>query len=123
MGLEKVASLNDDTTKMNDRNKHEVTGQMNHQIAAPKANASEFLFLPNAHFFKNNFSQTAFGTFGFALLTSRPIAKPKERVDIRSLYQHEHIAPDTLIKTCIKLPKPKAAKWTCSACTNSLVMP
>ena len=35
------------------------------------------------------------------------------RVDIRSLYRHEHIAPETLIKTYIKLPKPKATKWIC----------
>jgi hypothetical protein len=32
---------------MNDRNKHkQVTGQMNHQIADPKAKASVFLFFP-----------------------------------------------------------------------------
>jgi hypothetical protein len=30
---------------MNDRNKHKVTGQMNHQTANPKANASVFLIL------------------------------------------------------------------------------
>lgn len=37
---------------MNDRNKHKVTGQMNHQKADPKANASVFLFFPTAHFLK-----------------------------------------------------------------------
>jgi len=37
---------------MNDRNKHKVTGQMNHQTADPKTNASAFLFFPNAHFLK-----------------------------------------------------------------------
>jgi hypothetical protein len=50
------ASLKDDTARMNDRNKHKVTGQMNHQTADPKANASVFLFFPTA-LFKNNFSQ------------------------------------------------------------------
>jgi hypothetical protein len=29
-----------------------MTGQMNHQTADPKANASVFLFFPNAHFLK-----------------------------------------------------------------------
>ena len=52
------ASLKDDTTRMNDRNKHDkVTGQMIHQTAGPKATASVFLFFPPAQFFKNNFSQ------------------------------------------------------------------
>ena len=37
---------------MNDRNKHKVTGQMNHQTADPKANASVILFFPTAHFLK-----------------------------------------------------------------------
>jgi predicted XRE-type DNA-binding protein len=37
-----------------------------------------FLFFFPPHFFKNNFSQPAFGTFGFARHTSRPFAKPKE---------------------------------------------
>ena len=44
------ASLKDDTAKMNDRNKHKVTGQLNRQTADPKANASVFLFFTNAHF-------------------------------------------------------------------------
>jgi len=44
------ASIKDDTANMNDRNKHKVTGQMNHQTADPKANASVFLFFPTAHF-------------------------------------------------------------------------
>jgi hypothetical protein len=46
------ASLKDDTARMNDRNKHNVMGQMNHQTADPKANASVFLFFPTAHFLK-----------------------------------------------------------------------
>ena len=37
---------------MNDRNKHKVTEQMNHQTADPKANSSVFLFFPTAHFLK-----------------------------------------------------------------------
>ena len=48
------ANLKDDTTRMNDRDKHKVTGQMNHQKADPKANASVFLFFPAAHFLKTN---------------------------------------------------------------------
>ena len=40
--------------KMNDRNKHKVTGQMNHQAADPKGNTTVFLFFPTAHFLKSN---------------------------------------------------------------------
>ncbi|MCF8323074.1 MAG: hypothetical protein K9I26_08065 [Flavobacterium sp.] len=72
------ASLKDDTTRMNDRNKHKVTGQMNHQTADPKANASVFLFFPTAHFLKTILASRTNGTFGFARHTSRPFAKPKE---------------------------------------------
>lgn len=63
---------------MNDRNKHKVTGQMNHQTADPKANASVFLFFPTAHFLKTILASRTIGTFGFARHTSRPFAKPKE---------------------------------------------
>ncbi len=72
------ASLKDDTANMNDRNKHKVTGQMNHQTADPKANASVFLFIPTAHFLKTILASRTNGTFGFARHTSRPFAKPKE---------------------------------------------
>jgi hypothetical protein len=72
------ASLKDDTTRMNDRNKYKVTGQMNHQTADPKANASVFLFFPTAHFLKTILASRTNGTFGFATHTSRPFAKPKE---------------------------------------------
>jgi hypothetical protein len=72
------ASLKDDRVRMNDRNKHKVTGQMNHQTADPKANASVFLFFPNAHFLKTILASRTNGTFGFARQTSRPFAKPKE---------------------------------------------
>jgi hypothetical protein len=72
------ASLKDDTTRMNDRNKHKVTGQMNQQTADPKVNASVFLFFPNAHFLKTILANRTNGTFGFARNTSRPFAKPKE---------------------------------------------
>jgi hypothetical protein len=42
------ASLKDDRARMNDRIKHkQVTGQMNHQTADLKANASVFLFFAN----------------------------------------------------------------------------
>jgi len=64
---------------MNNRIKHkQVTGQMNHQTADPKANASVFLFFPTAHFFKTILASRTNGTFGFARHTSRPFAKPKE---------------------------------------------
>jgi hypothetical protein len=63
---------------MNDRNKHKVTGQMNHQTADPKANASVFLFFPTAHFLKTILASRTNGSFGFARHTSRPFAKPKE---------------------------------------------
>ncbi len=63
---------------MNDRNKHKVTGQMNHQAADPKANACVFLFFPTANFLKTILASRTNGTFGFALHTSRPFAKPKE---------------------------------------------
>jgi hypothetical protein len=48
------ASLKDDTTRMNDINKHKVIGQKNHQTANLKANAPVFLFSLSAHFLKNN---------------------------------------------------------------------
>ena len=60
------ASLKDDTANMNDRNKHKVTGKMNHQTADPIANASVFLFLPTAHFLKTVLTSRINGTFGFA---------------------------------------------------------
>ena len=60
------ASLKDDTARMNDRKKHKVTGQMKHQTADPKTNASLFLFLPIAHFLKTILPSRTNGTFGFA---------------------------------------------------------
>ncbi|MDD3773568.1 MAG: hypothetical protein PHC38_13070 [Weeksellaceae bacterium] len=42
------ASLKDDTARMNDRNKHKVTEQMNYQAADPNDNASVFLFFSTA---------------------------------------------------------------------------
>jgi hypothetical protein len=49
------ASLTNDRATMNDRIKHkQMTGQMNHQKADPKANPSVFLFFPNAHFFQTH---------------------------------------------------------------------
>jgi hypothetical protein len=64
---------------MNDRIKHkQVTGQMNHQTADPKANASVFLFFPTAHFLKTILASLTNGTFGFARYSSRPFSKPKE---------------------------------------------
>jgi hypothetical protein len=72
------ASLKDDTTRMNDRNKHKVTGQMNHHTTDPKSNASVFLYFPTTHFLKTILVSRTNGTFGFARHTSRPFAKPKE---------------------------------------------
>jgi len=63
---------------MNANNKHKVTGQMNHQAADLKANASVFLFFPSAHFLKTILAHRRNGTFGFVRHTSRPFAKPKE---------------------------------------------
>jgi hypothetical protein len=71
------ASLKDDRARMNDRNKHKVTGQMNHQTADPKANAFVFLFFPTAHFLKTILACRTNGTFGFAQHSSQPLAKPK----------------------------------------------
>ena len=80
-----TASLNNDKARMNDRSKNkQVTVQMNHQTADPKANASVFLFFPIAHFFKTISESPTNGTtcpakagFGFARNTSLPYAKPK----------------------------------------------
>lgn len=63
---------------MNDRNKHKVTGQMNHQTTDPKANTTVFLFFPTANFLKAILASRTNGTFGFARNTSRPFAKQKE---------------------------------------------
>jgi hypothetical protein len=51
---------------MNERNKHKITGLMNHQTADPKANTSVFLFFPTADFLKTILSGRTNGTFGFA---------------------------------------------------------
>jgi hypothetical protein len=73
------ASLKNDTTRMKDRNKHKVTGQMNNQTADPKANASVFLFCPTAHFLKTILASRTNGTFAFAPThKADPSAKAKE---------------------------------------------
>src|SRR5690554_573668 len=59
---------------MNDRNKHKVTGQMNHQTADPKVNASVFLFFSTVHFFKTILAIRTNSTFGF-LPTKKPTLK------------------------------------------------
>ena len=84
------ASLKDDTARMNDRNKHKVTGQMNHQTADPKANASVFLFFPTAHFLKTILASRTNGTFGFARHTSRSFAKPKEPFFSNALAKYQN---------------------------------
>ena len=63
---------------MNDSNKHKVTGQMNHQTADPKANASVFLFFPTAHFLKTILAHRTNGTFAFA-----PTAQPDTQGKIK----------------------------------------
>ena len=65
---------------MNDRIKHkQVTGQMNHQTADPKANAAVFLFFPTAHFLKTILASRTNGTFAFAPThKANPSAKAKE---------------------------------------------
>ncbi|MBL7909063.1 MAG: hypothetical protein JNK36_11420 [Bacteroidia bacterium] len=66
---------------MKDRNKHKVTGQMNHQTAGPKANASVFLFFSTAHFLKAILASRTSGTFGFA-----PTHKPTLRKTKRAIF-------------------------------------
>ena len=52
---------------MNDTIKHkQVTGQMNHQTADTKVNATVFLFFPNAHFLKTILASLTNGSFAFA---------------------------------------------------------
>jgi hypothetical protein len=65
---------------MNDRIKHkQMTEQMKHQPAAPKANASVFLFFPTAPFLKTILASRTNGTFAFAPThKANPSAKPKE---------------------------------------------
>ena len=64
---------------MNEINKYKVTGQMNHQTADPKANASVFLFFPIAHFLKTILASRTNGTFAFAPPDKAdPSAKAKE---------------------------------------------
>jgi hypothetical protein len=78
---------------MNDRNKHKVTGQMNHQTADPKANASVFLFFPTAHFLKTILASRTSGTFGFAPThKADPSAKPKEPLFANALIKTHKLA-------------------------------
>lgn len=65
---------------MNDRLKYkQVTGQMNHQTADPKANASVFLFFPTARFLKTILASRTNGTCAFALThKTAPLVKAKE---------------------------------------------
>ena len=73
-----VRSLKDDTVRMNDRNKHKETGQMDHQTADPKANASIFSFFPTVHFLKQFLPATQLAHLVLPNTQSRPFAKPKE---------------------------------------------
>jgi hypothetical protein len=72
------ASLKNDTVGMNDRNKHKVMGQMNHQTAGPQSQRFCIFTFPTAHFLKTILASRTHGTFGFARHTNRPFAKPKE---------------------------------------------
>jgi hypothetical protein len=64
------------------------TEKVNIQTADPKANASVFLFFPNAHFLKTILANRTNGTFGFARHTSRPFAKPKDSMLIHKLFNY-----------------------------------
>jgi len=103
------ASLKDDRARMNDRIKHkQVTGQMNHQTADPRANASVFLFFPTAHFLKTILASRTNGTFAFARHTSRPFAKLKEvqanaqsqRFCTTFNFAQPHPSPTTTLTIC-----------------------
>jgi hypothetical protein len=93
------ASLKDDIARMNDRNKHKVTGQMNHQTADPKANASVFLFFPTTNFLKPILASRTFSTFGFARHTSQRFAKPKEPFFANARQNKEFSNFNTIDKT------------------------
>lgn len=67
-----------DTERMNDRNIHKVTGQMNHQTSDPKANTFLFLFFSIAHLLKKKSAGCTNGPFGFARHISQPFANPKK---------------------------------------------
>jgi hypothetical protein len=55
---------------MNDIARHQyVTGQINRLTADRTANASVFLFFPNAHFLKTILASPTSGIFGFARYT------------------------------------------------------
>ncbi|GEM_PF-1262343 len=71
--------VKNDKARMNDIIKHkQMTGQMNHQTADPKANPSVFLFFSTAHFLKTILASRTNDAFGFARHASRPFSKPKE---------------------------------------------
>jgi hypothetical protein len=59
-----------------------------------KANASVFLFFPNAHFFKTILASRTNGTFGFARHASQPFAKPKEPFFANSQREHLSLKPN-----------------------------
>lgn len=63
---------------MNDRNKHKVTGQMNHQTADSKAPTLMYFIFSHRTLKKNNLASRTNSTFGFVRHTSRLFAQPKE---------------------------------------------
>jgi hypothetical protein len=64
---------------MNKRNKHKVTGKMNHQNSRDKSQRfCIFLVFSTSHFLKTILASSTNSTFGFTPHTSRPLAKPKE---------------------------------------------
>jgi hypothetical protein len=73
------ASLKDDTARMNDRNKHIEMGQMKHQTADPKANASVFLFFSTAHFLKTILASRTNGTFAKSQMPTHRLSFAKEQ--------------------------------------------
>jgi len=83
---------------MNDRIKYkQVTGQMNHETADPRANAPVFLFFPTAYFLKTILASRTSGTFGFApTAQSRPFGKTKRAIFCQRFdrFIHRHIMFD-----------------------------
>ena len=82
---------------MDDRNKHKVMGQMNHQTADPKANASVFLFPPPHIFFNSILCRPANGTLAFApTAQANHSGKIQRAVSANALTEHSDNKTDFL---------------------------
>ena len=76
-----------------------MTGQMNHQTADLKVNASVFLLFFNAHFLKSISASRTNGTFAFALKhKADPSAKAKEPFFANRTYQYDKKGNDIFKK-------------------------